>query len=98
METFHRLVEDEFYRIVSIGSAKEFFMKATTYILWFNWYRRNRYKGGSPAEVWINCSYKGPYWLAPPPPNLYIFPVLLDRITPYILKQGGYHVPLLDIL
>ena len=36
VETFHRLVEDEFYRIVLVGSAKEFFMKAATYILWFN--------------------------------------------------------------
>jgi len=51
VETFHRLIEDEFYRIEHVGSFMEFFKKAATYILWFNWARRNRYKGGSPVEV-----------------------------------------------
>jgi len=33
---------------------------------------------------------------SPTPPNQNIFPVLLDIITLYIIKQGGYHVPLPD--
>ena len=94
VETFHRLIEDEFYRIESVGSFREFFKKAATYILWFNWARRNRYKGGSPAEVWANCSNKADS-PSPPPPNQYIFPFLLDTIT-LIIRRGGYHIPLPD--
>jgi transposase len=92
VETFHRLIEDEFYRIEPVESFREFFGKAATYIIWFNWARRNRYKNGSPAEIWATTCLKG----GPPSPTSYVFPILLDRITPYILKQGGYHVPLPD--
>ena len=90
------LIEDEFYRIETVRSFREFFKKAATYILWFNWARRNRYKGGSPVEVWANRSNKVDDSPSPARPNRYIFPILLDSITPYILKQGGYHVPLPD--
>ncbi|MCD6501367.1 hypothetical protein J7L01_02070 [bacterium] len=71
-----------------MGSFGEFFKKAATYILWFNWARRNRYKGGSPVEVWANRSNKIDDSSSPARPNRYIFPILLDSITPYILKQG----------
>ena len=96
VETFHRLVEDEFYRIESVKAKREFFRKAASYILWFNWKRRNRYKGGSPIEIWSKCSDKGLKIAPAPKINHSIFPILLDEITPYILKQGGYHLPLPD--
>lgn len=97
VESFHRLIEDEFYKIESVNSRLEFFKKAATYIVWFNWARRNHYKGDTPTAIWKGDPSTIAPWLSPPPNLQYIFPILLDKITPYILKQGGYHVPLLDI-
>ena len=97
VESFHRLIEDEFYRIESVSSKADFIRKAATYIVWFNWARRNYYKGGTPTAIWKGTPSTIPPALSPPPHLQYIFPIFLDEITPYILALGGYHVPLLDI-
>jgi len=90
VEAFHRLIEEELYKCEDISSAGDFWGKSASYVLWFNYFRHNRYKKGSPAEVWQRCSNK----ISPPSPKKEFFPVLLDEITPYIIDQGGYHVPL----
>jgi transposase len=52
VETFHRLVEDEFYTRERFGSMKEFLSKAFTYQLYFNLVRKNSYKAWkSPADI-----------------------------------------------
>ena len=91
VEAFHRRIEEEFYRTERINSNIDFYKKAATYLLWFNLMRYNRYKKGSPMDI-LCCSDGLPDTI----PLTAIFPVLLDRITPYILKQGGYHVHLPD--
>ncbi len=93
VESFHRRIEEEFYRTERINSPIDFYKKAATYVLWFNCLRYNRYKKGSPMDI-LCCSDGLPDFI----PLTAIFPVLLDRITPYILKLGGYHVPLPDKL
>ena len=53
VETFHRIVEDEFYDIESFDKGEtEFFGKAYAYQLYFNYMRNNRYRENkSPVEI-----------------------------------------------
>ena len=52
VETFHRLVEQEFYTKERFGPMKVFLGKAFTYQLYFNLVRKNSYKGWkSPADI-----------------------------------------------
>ena len=52
VESFHRLVEDEFYTRERFGACSEFLGKAFTYQLYFNLVRKNSYKGWqSPADI-----------------------------------------------
>lgn len=52
VESFHRLVEDEFYTRERFGAKAEFLGKAFTYQLYFNLVRKNSYKDWkSPAEI-----------------------------------------------
>ena len=44
VETFHRLVEDEFYAIEPISSLDELRHKCYTYLIEFNYLRKNSYK------------------------------------------------------
>ena len=44
VETVHRLIEDEFYEVEKFENRKDFLMKASAYILWFNIARKNSYK------------------------------------------------------
>ncbi|MEA3312696.1 MAG: helix-turn-helix domain-containing protein [candidate division WOR-3 bacterium] len=52
VESFHRLVEDEFYTRERFGARSEFLGKAFTYQLYFNLVRKNSYKNWqSPADI-----------------------------------------------
>jgi hypothetical protein len=44
VETAHRLIEDEFYKVERFTSRADFLWKAGAYNLWFNVARRNRGK------------------------------------------------------
>ena len=44
VETFHRLVEDEFYAIEPFSSVQDLIQKAYTYLIEFNFLRSNSYK------------------------------------------------------
>jgi len=84
VEAFHGRIEDEFYRIESIGSYREFFGKAKTYILWFDYQRYNSYKEGSPLQLLRES--KENY-----PEDIFNFtPMLLDD---YINQIPGYDLP-----
>lgn len=84
VEAFHRRIEEEFYRIESIGSYREFFGKARSYMQWFNYQRNNSYKEGSPLKLLRES--KENY-----PEEIFNFtPVLLDD---YINQLSGYNLP-----
>jgi transposase len=52
VESFHRLVEDEFYVRERFGACSEFLGKAFTYQLYFNLVRKNSYRDWqSPADI-----------------------------------------------
>ena len=52
VETYHRLIEDEFYDIESYGSHDEFMGKAYAYLLFFNYARKNRNrKDRAPIDI-----------------------------------------------
>lgn len=52
VETVHRLIEDEFYRIEEFGDLTEFLGKAYAYQLYFNFKRRNSNKDSkAPVEL-----------------------------------------------
>ena len=53
VESFHRCVEEEFYRTERINSPVDFYKKAATYVLWLNWMRYNRYK---KVLLWTSCA------------------------------------------
>jgi len=44
VETFHRLIEQEFYSCESFDNQVQFFAKALSYSLFFNYFRPNSYK------------------------------------------------------
>jgi transposase len=52
VETFHRLVEDEFYDIESYANQEEFLGKAYAYQLFFNYKRKNRNRENkAPVDI-----------------------------------------------
>jgi hypothetical protein len=44
MLTFHKIIEDEFYECESFNSKDDFFAKAYSYLLFFNYERENTNK------------------------------------------------------
>ena len=102
VEASHRLIEDELYDMEDYKNKIHFLSKAFTYILYFNYLRKFRYKGlKSPIEILkeinskINIKRIG---------NLK--PIILDSLIKYINfyakyesyceGKGGYHVPSSD--
>jgi transposase len=52
VETYHKLIEDEFYDIESYSSHEEFMGKAYAYLLFFNYARKNRNRQSrAPVEI-----------------------------------------------
>ena len=90
VETFHRIVEDEFYDIEDFNSETEFLGKAYAYQLYFNYMRNNRYRENkSPVEI-----LKERF----PEISKDIFnlpPVRLEGLYKFWYKDvlPGYHVP-----
>ena len=90
VEASHRLIEDEFYDMETYLNKLNLLCKAFTYVLYFNYKRKFRYKGmKTPVEILneiqyynINSNKIG---------NLK--PVILDNYLPGSYNKGGYHVP-----
>ena len=52
VETFHNLVENEFFDLENFVSREDFFGKISTYQFYFNYLRKNSYKGyKAPVEL-----------------------------------------------
>ena len=75
VETVHSLIENEFFNLEEFKSPKEFYDKINTYQFYFNYYRKNSYKGWkSPTDLvkkWMPEFNYGNYF--------YFFPVDLNR-------------------
>lgn len=93
VETFHRIVEDEFYDIEDYANGVDFLGKAYAYQLFFNYLRKNRYREHkAPVEI-----------LRERFPNinegvLNLPPIRLESLLEAWYKrkelQGGYDVPI----
>ncbi len=77
VEAFHRLIEEELYRVEGFGSLGDFLRKAYTYNLYFNYLRKNSYKGGTPWEIVVECFGEVDKKLLSLPP------VILDNHPPW---------------
>jgi hypothetical protein len=52
VEASHRLIEDEFYELEEITSKQDFIEKSRTYQFYFNFMRKNSYKGlKTPKDI-----------------------------------------------
>ncbi len=73
VETFHNLVENEFFDLENFASREDFFCKISTYQSYFNYLRKNSYKGyKAPAELIKLALPNFDYKL-----GTYLFPLLI---------------------
>ena len=102
VEACHRIIEDEFYDMEDYKNKIHLLSKAYTYMLYFNYLRKFRYKGyKSPIEI---LKETNKYFKIKKIANLK--PIILDYLTKYInFSEGdgpiypakdGYHVPMPD--
>ena len=92
VEAVHRIIEDEFYDMENFKSKVNFLSKSYTYMLYFNYLRKFRYKGyKSPIEILenINTNIKLKQIAK-------FKPVILDQLINFITSNSGYHVPISD--
>jgi hypothetical protein len=86
VETFHWMVEDELYDIEDYKDKTEFLAKAYAYQLYFDFRRKNRYKGvKTPTDILEECKSD----ISPQVFNLP--PIILDDFLHDFIKDG-YHV------
>ncbi len=90
VESFHNLIETEFFDIENFRSPDQFLLKAITYQNYFNLARRNGSKGNrSPLDI---LHEKDPTIS----PGIFLLPpVFLGTLlpAPRASPQGGHHVP-----
>ena len=92
VEASHGIIEDEFYDMENYKSKINFLSKAYTYILYFNYMRKFRYKGyRSPMEILKSIGHKYKYKKIAD-----LKPIILDPLIKYIDFKGGYHVHISD--
>ena len=91
METFNRIVENEFFDIESFGNEEDFLGKAYAYQLYFNHLRKNRYRENkSPLDILRERFPEVDEQV------LNLPPVRLDHLDETLVAEGtgsGYHVP-----
>ena len=86
VESFHKIVEDEFYDLEDYRNLQEFKAKAYAYGLYFNFKRKNRYRGRkTPIDILEETGSS----ISPQVFNLP--PVILDNFIDDFI-EGGYHV------
>lgn len=84
VETFHKLVENEFFDLENFASRQDFFGKISTYQSYFNYLRKNSYKGyKAPAELIKTALPDFGY-------NRYLsfFPIDLDALLVKLFLKG----------
>jgi transposase InsO family protein len=94
VEAFHKIIEDEFYDIEDYKGSEEFKAKAYAYALYFNFKRKNRYKGcKTPTEILEEIKHNSKNIISP---QVFNFPpVILDDFFEIFIDErmkGGYHV------
>ena len=95
VEASHRLIEDEFYDMETYRSKLNLLCKAYTYMLYFNFKRKFRYKGmKTPVEILKEIKYNNINFNR----VAKLKPVILDNYLPSSYNKGGYHVPGPDIV
>ena len=87
VESFHRIVEQEFYSCERFGDRTQFFGKAYSYQLFYNYFRPNSWKEDQTPWGIVKKAF----------PEidrnvLNLQPIHLDLLTTQFI-QGGYHVP-----
>lgn len=92
VETFHRIIEDELYDIEGYDNGIEFLGKAYAYQLYFNYIRKNRYRGHkSPVDI-LRERFPGV-----DEGVLNLPPIRLETLLETCYKEeakGGYDVPI----
>jgi len=92
VEAFHKMIEDDFYETESFLNLDNFKQKAYTYLLYFNYKRKNRWKDNqTPYEILIsdkNNNYHPGIFNLPPP----ILEDFLNYFQNVNEKKGGYLV------
>ena len=92
VETFHRIVEDELYEIETYRNQIEFPGKSYAYQLYFNYFRKNRYRDNkSPVEILRERFPEIDEGI------LNLPPIRLEILSDLYYKEkgkGGYHVPI----
>jgi transposase len=93
VESFHKLVEDEFYDLEDYRNLDEFIAKAYAYELYFNFKRKNRYRGSkTPIEILKECGSSTSAQVFNLPPI--ILDDFIDDFIKWInIEGGGHHVP-----
>ena len=95
VETFHKLIEDEFYDVEKIDSNLDLLKKAYCYQLFFNYLRKNRGKENqTPIEI-LKHDYKRKLNNNKNKKILNVFslpPIITGLYTNYFIRSG-YHVP-----
>ena len=87
VEIAHKLIEDEFYDLEGYKDRTEFLAKAYAYSLYFNYKRKNRWRGRkAPVEILKETESKIPSGV------LNLPPILLDNYIDELLNCR-YHVP-----
>jgi hypothetical protein len=100
VEAFHGLVEEELYSSEAFTSLPEFLSKAYSYLLFFNYERKNRYRGGVTPLDLLKAKTSGS---ACSEEVLNLPPIVLDYYHPdypngpFFNRKPGYHVPSPDI-
>ena len=87
VEVFHKIVEDELYDIEDYKDYEEFKTKAYAYGLYFNFKRKNRYRGQkTPIDILKETgSNISPYVFNLPS-------LILDNFIDEFIKGVAYHV------
>ena len=94
VERFHGLVEDYFYKRVNLNSRDDLFSKASEHIIWFNYIRKNLYRGKkTPLEFLNECSKESKRNIDP---QVLALPAIdLDKHQDiYFYKKDPNHKPL----
>jgi transposase len=94
VETFHKLIEDEFYRRQEFSSKADFYDKAYKYIYNFNFIRKNRHKDWKTPLYFLK---KDKRWVSPT--ILDLPPIWLDAHSDlYFYKKNPKSLTLDEIL
>jgi hypothetical protein len=87
VESFHRIVEQEFYSCETFENHIQFFAKAYSYLLFYNYFRPNSWKENQCPWAIVQKAI--------PEINknvLNLKPIHLDPLTTQFV-EGGYHLP-----